>query len=432
MDLISEILDNPNKLSNIFNSSENDNSNSIGSNIVTIKCTKILFSKEGLKNNISSYILIIFITQFLISIILFIKCGYQLLEDKITKILYEKEKIAKKKKTKNQATNIDKNLNQTKHKNTYKGKNFNFPPKKHNLNFINNMNIERNNNNKNNNKYSNSNFEFNKKYISINTNVNDKNGKRKKKKTKKKKKKNNFLHRLIYKNEQLSFNDYELNNLNYNDAITCDKRSFIEYYFSLFKTKHIIFFSFCLLNDYNNIIIKLCILSLTFSIYYAINFSFFDDEMIHKLYESGGKYDIIYFMPKIIGSFVISYFISIILRLIFLSERNISQVRKQKILSLANDISFKVKRNLVIKYIIFFILGIVFLVFFWMLLSAFGAVYQNTQIIIFKNALISFAISLFFPFFINIFPCLFRMCSLNSGNSDKECLYNFSKFLQWL
>ena len=77
MDLISEILDNPNKLSNIFNSSENDNSNSIGSNIVTIKCTKILFSKEGLKNNISSYILIIFITQFLISIILFIKCGYQ-------------------------------------------------------------------------------------------------------------------------------------------------------------------------------------------------------------------------------------------------------------------------------------------------------------------------------------------------------------------
>ena len=137
-------------------------------------------------------------------------------------------------------------------------------------------------------------------------------------------------------------------------------------------------------------------------------------------------------MPKIIGSFVISYFISIILRLIFLSERNISQVRKQKTLSLANDISFKVKRNLVIKYIIFFILGIVFLVFFWMLLSAFGAVYQNTQIIIFKNALISFAISLFFPFFINIFPCIFRILSLYTKTKDKECIYNFSRFLQVL
>ena len=51
MDLISDIMNNPNKLSNNFNL---DDSSSSTSNIVTIKCTKALFSKEGLKNNIST------------------------------------------------------------------------------------------------------------------------------------------------------------------------------------------------------------------------------------------------------------------------------------------------------------------------------------------------------------------------------------------
>ena len=63
-----------------------------------------------------------------------------------------------------------------------------------------------------------------------------------------------------------------------------------------------------------------------------------------------------------------------------------------------------------------------------MLLSSFGAVYPNTQMFIFKNALISFAMSLIFPFVFNVFPSLLRIYSLKSNNS--ECLYKVSKFLQ--
>ena len=84
MDLISDIVNNPNKLSNNFNS---DNGGSSSSSIVTIKCTKNLFSKEGLKNNISSYILIIFIFTFLLCLVLFLKCGYPLLNNDINDII---------------------------------------------------------------------------------------------------------------------------------------------------------------------------------------------------------------------------------------------------------------------------------------------------------------------------------------------------------
>ena len=140
MDLISEIVNNPDKLSNNF---ENDgsSSNSGSSNIISIKCTKALFSKEGLINNISSYILLIFIGQFLLSIVMFLKCGYKLLINEIEEILIEKEKIKKQINNSNDITDnnlLTKENNNKRINNRNKKKNF--PPKKYKLNFVNNNN----------------------------------------------------------------------------------------------------------------------------------------------------------------------------------------------------------------------------------------------------------------------------------------------------
>ena len=104
--------------------------------------------------------------------------------------------------------------------------------------------------------------------------------------------------------------------------------------------------------------------SLSFAIYYTVNFIFFDEKAIHKIYEDQGKYDFIYFIPRISISFIVSHFIYIIIKYIFLSERNLLQIRKQTTVSMAHMISSKEKRNLVIKYTMFFILGLIFLGFF--------------------------------------------------------------------
>jgi len=89
MELISEIINEPNKLSSNFE--EKGISSSGNSNIDSIKCTKVLFSSDGLKTNISSYILFLFIGYFLFSILLFIKCGYSLLEMDIQDINFQKK-----------------------------------------------------------------------------------------------------------------------------------------------------------------------------------------------------------------------------------------------------------------------------------------------------------------------------------------------------
>ena len=302
----------------------------------------------------------------------------------------------------------------------------NYPPKKYKLNFTNNMNFsskERKNGKLHFKKgLRNSNIIKTNKQNNHSNNIrgtSNKDGGNKSSSAKKSDKK-----------VKISFNDYELNTLDYKNALSYDKRTCSEYYLALLKTKNAIIFSFCPRNDYNSIIIRSYIFSLSLSIYYSSNFAFFTDEIMHHIYEESGKYDILFFLPKILIAFFASYYITVIIKIIFLSERNISQIRRQFTLSNAYNISDKVRKNLIIKYTIFFIIGLIFLVFFWMLLSSFGAVYANTQMFIFKNTLISFTISLIYPFFINIFPSIFRICSLSSRNG--ECLYKVSKFLQIL
>ena len=429
MDTISELLNKPIELSNQFES-EDSTSISGSSNIVSIKCTKALFSKDGLKNNISSYILLIFIAHLLLSIILFIKCGYRLLVNDINDIIKEKENIKKQMTNNNQLTN-SKNKSSSKKgtKKSIKNK-INFPPKKVSLNFVNNMKISSKHNKRNKNSSSLIGLSHKSKAINKIKKLNRKNIKAKNIITKNKNDKNITALQKTNNMVKITYNDYELNSSDYRIALLYDKRTCFQYYLYLIKVKNPIIFSFCPIKDYNSMIIKSCIFSISFSIYYAINFAFFNDEIIHNIYEVGGKYDIIYFIPKIAISFAASYYITTIIKIIFLSERNIIQVRNQSTPSLAYTISDKVKKNLIIKYIIFFILGLIFLVFFWILLSSFGAVDPNTQLFIFKNTLISFAMSFIYPFFINIFPSILRTYSLGSKNS--ECLYKVSKFLQIL
>ena len=97
-------------------------------------------------------------------------------------------------------------------------------------------------------------------------------------------------------------------------------------------------------------IIKACIFSISFSIYYAINYAFFDESIMHKIYEVGGKYDFVFFIPKIAISFFASYYITVIIKLIFLSERNILHIRNQSTLSQADLVSSHENKNLIIKH----------------------------------------------------------------------------------
>ena len=84
-------------------------------------------------------------------------------------------------------------------------------------------------------------------------------------------------------------------------------------------------------------------------------------------------------------------------------------------------------KKLKIKFVLYFILSYILLLFFWYYISMFDAVYRNTQYLLLEDTGMGFLLSLFTPFVIYLFPGFFRIPALASPQKNKKCLYNFSK-----
>ena len=133
-------------------------------------------------------------------------------------------------------------------------------------------------------------------------------------------------------------------------------------------------------------------------------------------------------MPNILYSTIISTFISILIKFFSLTENNILPIKSAK--KNITTLKSKILKCLVIKFITFFFLDFIFLLLFWYYLSSFCSVYTNTQTHLIKDTLVSFGLSLIYPFGINLLPGIFRIPSINAKKKDKKCMYNFSKIIQ--
>ena len=456
--LISEIINQTDILSHNFISKEESSTN-----MVTMKCYYTLFTKDGLAKNIGSYILLIITFLFICLGISFYKCGYPSLEELITEIINIKNKKEKNEKQKD--LDIDRK-DTTGEKTLKKSKTKKRNNKKNNLKKSNTKEIIKTS------KTRKKNLKKNKTKINISENniknVNDKIERSMTKKNVKKTKKKiikkginkniklnlnkinsnnsnsksiiqlqfqNIINIVPHNNEKITnkkdfsnYYDYDLNIMCYKRALKHDKRKFCDYYFSLIKIKNYLIFSFCPNRDYNSAIIKISLFLIFFSIFYFINALFFNEKTIHKIYEDKGFYNFIYLVPYIFYSFAISHTLNTIIRHIFLSERNIYKIKDVK--KDEWELTEKIKKLLTIKYICFYCIGTIFLMFVWYYLSSFGAVYHNTQIYLIKNTSISFAVGLIYPFISCIFISILRNCALKGQNN--HLLYNISKFCQYI
>ena len=153
--------------------------------------------------------------------------------------------------------------------------------------------------------------------------------------------------------------------------------------------------------------------------------------MLHckcKIYTDKGSYNLIYQLPQIIYSSLISSILNFIITFLGLSENNIlkfkkEDYKKENVNNKYQDLIQKLK----IKFTLYFIIDFLLLIFFWYYISCFCGIYKNTQIHLIKDSLISFATGLITPLIICLFPGIFRVLALKNHN---ECLYKFSTILQ--
>ena len=98
---------------------------------------------------------------------------------------------------------------------------------------------------------------------------------------------------------------------------------------------------------------------------------------------------------------------------------------KFKTLTTVNKILNVIK----LKLCFFFIVTSVLFIFYWYLISAFCAVYINTQIIFIKDAIFSFIIGLLYPFVLYLFPSVLRNICLRYQSYNLKFLYKLSDII---
>ena len=460
------------------------------SNFLVMKCIKLVFSLKGQKNNIGSYMMSAIFALFIILTIVYILNGQKKIGEMIKNIYeYKKSKENDKPKEKNKIEEkekkeekekdkirSDKNRksskkksnkkNSSKKKSTKKEKNndetINAPVKKSvkrksikketikslidnpSKNMLNNngekTSHEQSKNILNRNKTKRETKKNNKNIILVNDRQNkniEKNNKNTDKPNEKEEEKeiNVFTQQklkkdnknFIYKENDL--NDEEMNNLEYEQALLIDKRSYFEFYYSLLKKKHLILFIFLPSNDYNLTPIKFILFLISFSMYLTINGFFFSDSTMNKIYDDNGSYNFIYQLPKILYSTVVSAVINMILKRLSLSEKQIISLKQEEDLKKFKEKSKSIETCLKIRFIIFLILSSILMLFFWYFISCFCAVYENTQKILIKDTLVSFALSMVYLFGLNLLPGLFRIPALRDEKADKKCLYKISTYV---
>ena len=364
-------------------------------NIDVLKCFKEAFDKKRLILNLGFIIMGIIILITLVLSILFKIKGYPNLKNKIYEIFNNKKQKEKEKENENE--NKKENKIENKNENVIIKNNIKNNPNKKGERKINLVleNDEKNSGSEKNSKAGMIKI-YETKLIDINNNISNK----------------------------INYNDYELNDLSYNEALEIDKRIYFQYYLSLLKMKHILIFAFYTNTDYNSKLIKIILFLFSFSIYFTINALFFSDTTIHQIYEDKGEYNFIYQIPIILYSTIISSFINIIVKYLSLTESNIIKIKKKENTEKINEFF----NYLFIKLIIFFILISLFLLLFWFYLVCFCGIYQNSQIHLIKDTLSSFGLSLLYPFILILLPGILRIPSIK--NKNKECLFKISKILQ--
>ena len=148
---------------------------------------------------------------------------------------------------------------------------------------------------------------------------------------------------------------------------------------------------------------------------------------MHKVSQDNGKYNIFYQIPQILYSTIISAIINSILKYLSLSEKIIISIKQEANIRIATQKGNKMKSCMRLKGIIFFILSILINGFFWYFIACFCAVYKNTQKVLISDTLISFALSMLYPFGLNLIPGFFRIQALKNGKS--KCMFVVSSFI---
>ena len=223
-------------------------------------------------------------------------------------------------------------------------------------------------------------------------------------------------------------NEEQLNNAPYGIAEKHDDRGYLRLYWSLLKIKQIFIFTFYTCTDYNIRVLKIALFILFFAFYFAFTALFFNDSIMREIYKYKGNTNAAIHVPNIILSSLCCIIMNFIVRFVTLSERDISKINCETNPDNKKKLCKSTEKILKIKVIILFAVSFILLGICWYYVSAFCAVFKNSQGHYFVNVFISFLVCNLWPCMTSLIPPIFR----KQGIKNKSpCMYKASQIIAY-
>ena len=226
----------------------------------------------------------------------------------------------------------------------------------------------------------------------------------------------------IDEKEKEEINDHNvLNNLEFEEAIVKDKRSFIKYYFSIICEKQIFFSTIFGNSLFYPIFLRLIILCFILSFFFFLNGLFFTEEYITKRNNSNMKLNFIYIIKyeikKSVYSSIITLFISkFINSIVSVVSSTYYEIIKEKNdfikMNKLNNLIITTKKKLNLLLIVIIAINLII----WYFLIIFSCIYQHNQLNWLEATMISIFINIIIPLILCLICSIFRVLAFKFNN----------------
>lgn len=231
--------------------------------------------------------------------------------------------------------------------------------------------------------------------------------------------------------EKNDFEEEDLDELMYEDAIQFDNRGFCIFFWRTMKLKIIILSPFSNISLLEPFCIRLLAFFLNLSLFFVLNGILYDPEDISDRYKEEGKVGFVYLIKKEIRRCIYTSISCTIIGLLIMylsttKKRFLTVIEKEKDHNVFLTKIKKIVTNLKIKLTVFLIVNLILMFAFWYYVSAFCAVYQKTQMPWLESSLITFAFCIILQTLYALLITTFRYMGLRCKIS---CFYTVSKYM---
>ena len=224
--------------------------------------------------------------------------------------------------------------------------------------------------------------------------------------------------------------NYEFNNLEYEQACEYDRRSFCRTYISVLMREELVLFTFFSCKDYNLFYVKLARFFILACTSMTFNALFFFHKTMYKKRDIEENWDFWQKLPQLLFVLVANHIIEVYLCYLSMTDSVIYEIKSLSKKPNNSKNIIDLIDCMKTKLIIFFISTFILFLGFWYFISAFCAVYQNTQKIFIRDSALSFATSLLDPFLIYGLTMILRRISLSVCCRKRAgCLYKISDII---